>query len=285
MVWSRFTLSRCLLFCVILFYRQSMAITYDIDPKIGVEVTMSSVQGLMSAPPVPRIDGGKSIEFQVGVNYLSATSFEPDPVNSPGIDKGKFDGYSYTLGVTSKEENGYRYFSWLMGNSVSGSINLTGTSSNATLSDLSAKSNALTIGLSKRLLGDAKSVLNFGIFGGATFVYFSSSFVVPIQGGTTTPFSVAQNEYGPLVGAQMNIRMGNFLLNPYALFFDSLASGCLNLGGAPLCEEISATFSAMGVNVGYAGLLFTAYSTILNSQGFSGVQAHNYGLSYTFGLE
>jgi len=260
---------------------------FSIDPKVGAAMAVSSIQNMLSAPPLPRLDGGKSWEFPVAYNLLSAEVDVKDPINPGATDKGKASGYSWAVGVISKDYRGKRFFAWHMRNSFKGELTLTasGAGGSAKIPNLEAKGQGSVLGMSYRLIGQANSKFAFGVFAGLARLNFSSSFrvdTIPTGAGPSLYYSYSPNMLGYIAGAQMNVKFGSFLINPYYLQFNDQSQQC-NAGGFSAC--VSGTFSAAGANVGYAGLVFTAYSAVLKAQGLDGIKTHAYGVSYTFGFE
>jgi hypothetical protein len=267
-----------------LMFAEARGQSFSLDPKVGVQISMSSLQSILAAPPLPRIDGGRRNETPVVINYVTAQYETPDATNVGTIDEGEFSGYSYAAGLVAKEKNGARMFFWLMGNSVSGDINATSGGSTTKVSDLEAGSQAATMGYSKRLFGGTKSLLNFGAFGGATVINFDSTFIVPSSGGDIE-LAFSPVMYGALAGVQFNIYMKGFVVNPYYIYFKELSEKCKDLDGSGFCVDISGSFLGMGFNVGYKKILFNVQSSVLQDEVFDGIKTDTYGISYTFGLE
>lgn len=260
---------------------------FSIDPKVGASIAVSSFQNMMSAPPLPRLDGGKKWEFPVSYNWLSAKIDIKDADNPDATQRGKASGNSWSVGAISKDYGGLRYFGWYMGNSFSGSMTLTasGAGGSAEIPNLKAKGSGGVAGASYRIIGEPKSPFALGAFGGLTYLRFSSSYrvdTIPAGAGPSLYYTYSPVIAGYLAGAQLNLKLGSFLMNPYYLYFKDVGQQC-NAGGFSGC--VSGTFSAGGVNLGYAGLVVTAYSAVLKSQSFSGIKTQAYGVSYTFGFE
>ena len=266
---------------------RAQAQTYILDPVVGTDVAMISVQNLLAAPVLPGLGAG-SHQFPVSVSYLTGTeSYNVQALNAST--SGSFTGEAVGLGYISPDVwDSVRVFGMVLGNQLHGSVTLTG-SSGATnqLPDVQATGYAGAFGLGWRALGSETSIFSFGLFLAPAVAGFQSSFSLDDSSGTKqASFSSSATMYGPLAGVQIALRLGSFLINPYFLYFDDLSPSGRSLSTTAALPnntvDVTGTFGAAGVILGVGNFQLCVYSAVTHNTVNDNITVQTYRLSYTF---
>lgn len=297
------------LYLIVLKLLSSPVAHAEVSPTIGAQISVAAAQELLASPPLPSLENGgsKSIAPQAGYMVANTSGHEDGEtigsVTIPGYDyKGKIEGGSAGVGFTSPPNGRIGWFGLMIGSYMKGDITINDdTAGTARLKDITSKVLAGAAGISVRVLGESKSMFAVGLFAGPAFMKVESSFTV-VNTGINDRYKLNPLMYGPYGGLQAKLRLGNFLINPYVLYFDDLKRKCKKFDEMPnnqnlQCEsetnaekrgggtDLDATFTAYGVFLGYKRLRLNVYSNALRAKEFDEIDMTTYSLSYAFGVD
>lgn len=275
------------------------------DPSVGARISVAAAQDLLISPPLPSLENGGGQRATPQVGYMSAKtegSEDGSAQSSAYSFKGELKGYSAGFGFTSPPRGRAGAFAMLAVSSLQGEITATDPAGANlfTLSDMTSQVIAGAAGISYRFIGDSNSSVAMGYFLGPAFMSIQSSFKASSAGSSVgTIYQLNPLIYGAYGGLQLKLRMGKFLINPYALYFYDATDKCKSFEGEAaampgLCDgkpevhgsiDLNSKFYGYGLFLGYRKVRFNVYTKSIGSSLYDDIKITNYSISYSFGVD
>jgi hypothetical protein len=250
---------------------------------------MEAAGQVLSSPALPSLDNDGIFSISplygtVKIEGAEETSAMPDgtplTIQNHGTVQGQVAGL--TLNYSGKGDLGY--FAIAAWSKVNGDMasNISIFNADTDVRNISAESTIGALGLTYRLIGDAKSMFAMGVFGGPAVIKSKTSSEIYHTGGVTK-VTVNPDITGYYLGFQFTLRFGEFHINPYLNILGNPNPQCLKpeYAGAAFpsaqwntCdngEHGVSTFAVLagnGINVGYGRFQFG-----VATQGGTGTQS------------
>jgi hypothetical protein len=271
-------------------------------PTIGATLANAAIETIATSSPLPNLDGnGLTMTPQFGI-------LKTELINKPGVTdifspkpnySGEVNGNNIGLGITLPSRGNFSYFLYATSAQQSGEFKIDyDIAPTIHYTDFKASGAFAFVAVQYRLIGDDKSKFALGVFGGPGYYSFQSN-VTYNQVNASLPASTVTfnpSGFGPLLGFQLMVRLGNFRINPYMMGFAGASKKCqpveitgggqlqndsFTCGGDAGYSEAPTGFGGLGLVLGYKNMRFRVLS-FLPAQAIRPKQVSAYSLSYGF---
>ncbi len=290
------------LISLIILFGAAAAEASSIDVLTGARVSISSTQSILGAPPLPSLESNTGLVFIFQGGYLTGKAIDSSNGGASGY-SGNFYGKAAGIGFSSRTFGNFSFFGLFVASQMDGEIAVTSSDGTSItyFREMKVQSMAAVAGISYRFIGEGRSPFAAGVFVGPTWMSLKSRFHVdaPYISYISPDYTAEPKVTGVMAGLQLKWRLNHYLIAPYALYMGEVSNHCKGFStpnpadqwpaceGDPYSADLPASFSAYGINLGYRGFSFNAFSQTqnANSAAMKAIEVHQYQLSYSAGLD